>query len=172
MKYRTGDIVHFENYTFRDGEIDKKDNRPCVVVYSFIDNEGEKIVVAPLTTNDKAYYISDGVLLSTKLRNRYECFAEIRGLTLHFADSAINDDIRVNNNDKKKILLGIKALGIMTEDYQKICKYIDYYYFSLDIRKKVLEEEKVLKEKEEKLAKQQRKKERTEKRRLSKRFDK
>ena len=54
--FEIGEVVYHDNFVFNDGdEPDKKQNRPCIVLFNFTYNGKSMVCTCPLTSNISSF---------------------------------------------------------------------------------------------------------------------
>ena len=58
--FKKGEIVYHDNLIFSDGCIDKKEKRPCIVLFEFYLNDIGYVCTVPITSSVKSFNKKNG----------------------------------------------------------------------------------------------------------------
>lgn len=108
-----GDIVNLERLVFKDGEVDKKINRPCIFLFSEVINEKEHAYIMPITSQIKTFNKNSGkYVFIPEIIYRYKklSFAKLDGIVC----------VPIERLTKRNISLAI-------ETKKHLCKRITEY---------------------------------------------
>lgn len=134
---KIGDIVYFDKLIFRDGKIDNKENRPCVVLSTYNKDDREYLICLPITSSvnsfNKAGY--KHVLIPESIYNyRKMCFAKLDNLFIQNIELAHKTNIslhsvsmriikrRIYEYHDKSSLYELTRLLLMKESMNKLDK--------------------------------------------------
>lgn len=130
MMYQTGEIIYFDHLVFADKKVDNKKRRPCIVLFSELDETDQcKIYFCPLTTSLRTFnrHPHDHLTLTSPIFSKKVSFAKLNNVMTCYEDKNIH---RTEIILKKDGLLVVKRIA---REYQN-----NRYHNSQEI-KEVLE---------------------------------
>lgn len=152
--YKPGDIVCFNNIIFKDGVKDNKNNRPCIVISSFSEFQGEVILFCmPLTSNVKTFnkHPDRYALISQVLYNEKRLsFVKVDNLFLKNEVDAIDTGITISKENIDIIYRKISIFAQKEKEYALLDRLIKYQQMVIEKEKKRNSKIKKLKRKQEK----------------------
>lgn len=91
--YKTGDVIYLDKLYFSSNVKDKKKNRPCLVLFSELDqNKREKIYFCPLTTSQ--HHFNNGPMFHHMIEhpvfNNRLSFAKINVIRYAYKDNGVH----------------------------------------------------------------------------------
>lgn len=135
-----GNIVYFDELRFKDGKIDNKKNRPCVVV-SKIEREGESFLLCvPVTSSFKSFnnYNYKYTLIPEPIYNYHKmCFAKLDNLFMMKESLAYDTSIMLGNISMNIIVRKLYYYPDESVIYNLFRESVSFKTYSKNEKKKV-----------------------------------
>ena len=147
--FEIGEIVYHDNFIFNDGEmIDEKENRPCIVLFTFNYNDRSIVCTCPLTTNIKSFnkYPGKYILIQEVIYNQRKLsFLNLENISIHEDSSTHKTNISVSKDVVNNIIFKFRGYSPKSEKlkkiYDDIIKVLDYIQLFDDLECELLKKE-------------------------------
>lgn len=139
MLFKFGDVVYHDDYEFKDNIKDEKKNRPCIVLFSTVDDTGEYVCTCPLTTSVKSFNKKPNnyILLSESVYNYKKlCFVKLLDTSLIPISKTHYTGITLNEDETTRVLNSIINRYITNKDDIKTQKYLMYLKLFIELDNK------------------------------------
>ena len=140
--FQKGDIVYHKRLVFKDGELDNKKNRPCIVLFEININGKEYVCTCPLTSSidkfnksgtSKYYMITQPVYQYKKIS-----FAKINSLLLQRTKDTFHTGCHLNSEDFNIIVDKIKEYPFSNNLHVLLQQYLESEDKEVDSKTKSL----------------------------------
>ena len=121
-----GSIVYHDEIIFKDGAIDIKDRRPCVVIYN--DTEKQIVYTMPITSNERRFnekphlytFISQAIYDYKKLS-----FVKVNHILVNNYSTTHDTGIVLDRKDVIRVLKKASKLNSNIDHYDRIYKTLN-----------------------------------------------
>lgn len=124
--YKFGDLIYFDELTFKDGKKDPKKCRPCIVLY--LNEEENKVICMPLTTavNTRNKRKDNYLILSTIIYSmRKISFVKIDNIITKNLSEVHDYKASINDIDKNNLKNKIKEISLTETKLKYIIKLLE-----------------------------------------------
>ena len=147
--FEIGEIVYHDYFIFNDGEmLDPKENRPCIVLFTFNYNDRSIVCTCPLTTNIESFNKHPGkyIFIPEVIYNEKKLsFLNLENISLHEDTCTYKTDIRVSKDVVDNIIFRFRGYSPKSDKlkiiYSDIIKVLDYIQLFDDLECEMLKNE-------------------------------
>lgn len=149
-----GDIIYHKELIFNDKVKDKKQDRPCVVIFREDRLDGEYVYSVPLTSQVKAFNKKPkSYCLMPEIIYNYKklSFAKIEGVTCSRIDNICETGLKIDETTMEVIIRKIENIKVKKQQkelYEHIKKILIYIKLFDELEKKEQNKERKLKKAE------------------------